>query len=293
MARLTENLHFAAAEDRALQLCAEALEMADRLGIPDALIAAQLARHAAHFHIEHVHERLEVMAELHRLARETGHSDLSGHALQWTIYAQLELGALADARETLGRLAALAQDLHEPRYDYIARTWRVTFALLDEAPEEAERLAMAAYELAPRVQGIDANAIAGAQMLYIRRAQGRLEEILPALRSLVDAIPLLWGRSALTLVLAETGRLEEARSAWETLVGGGLASIPRDMWWLVTMATLAETAHLLGDAPRAAALYSLLAPYAERSAQLVFTAHLGPVERHLGLLAATSAASDS
>ena len=51
LARLTENLHFVAAEDRALRMSDEALESARRLGDREALVAALLARHAAHLHI--------------------------------------------------------------------------------------------------------------------------------------------------------------------------------------------------------------------------------------------------
>ena len=60
-----------------------------------------------------------------------------------------------------------------------------------------------------------------------------------------------------------------------------------------------ESAELIGrtegcaylrDAARAARLYDLLAPYAERHVQLSFAAHLGSVHRYLGLLATTMSA---
>ena len=135
-----------------------------RLGDREALVAALLARHAAHLHIAHVEQRLEILAQLHALALETRHGDLSAHSLQWRIYGLLELGALDEAREAREQLAQIASEIREPRYDYISRAWKVVFALLDDEVDEAERLAFEAHALAPRVQGIDPNALVAGQL---------------------------------------------------------------------------------------------------------------------------------
>ena len=288
LARLTENLHFAAAEDRALRMSDEALESAGRLGDREALVAALLARHAAYLHIAHVEERLDILARLHELARETRHGDLTAHSLQWRIYGLLELGAVDEAREAREHLAKVAVEIREPRYDYISRAWKVVFALLDLEVDEAERLAFEAHALAPRVQGIDANALVAGQLFFVRRAQRRLGELLPVMHEFVDTNPLPAGRALLTLALAELGHPDEAVQAWEGLAGAGFSDLPRDMWWLTTVAIFAETASLLHDTKRATTLHGLLAPFAHRSVQIVFTAHLGPVQRYLALLAATS-----
>jgi DNA-binding SARP family transcriptional activator len=286
LARLTENLHFAAAEAHALELSSSALESARRLADPEAIVAALLARHAAYLHAAHVRERIEVLAELDELAADTGHRDLSAHALQWRIYALFELGDVAGAALALERLSGIAAEIREPRYDYISRAWKVAFALLNGTADDAERLAADAYALAPHVQGIDANALIAGQLFFVRRAQNRLEEIVPAIESFVATNPLATWRAGLTLALAETGRLDDARRSWDLSTRAGLEAIPRDMWWLTTTALLSEAACRLGDATRAALLYEMLSPYAGLSAQLVFTVHLGPVERYLGLLAA-------
>ena len=75
------------------------------------------------------------------------------------------------------------------------------FALLDDEVDEAERLAFEAHALAPRVQGIDPNALVAGQLFFIRRAQGRLGELLPVMHDFVETNPLPAGRALLTLAL--------------------------------------------------------------------------------------------
>jgi hypothetical protein len=61
--------------------------------------------------------------------------------------------------------------------------------------------------------------------------------------------------------------------------------VPRDWYWSLTMALLAETCAALRDARRAPSLYALLEPFADRYVQVIFTASWGSIHRHLGLLA--------
>src|SRR4029079_9805465 len=89
-----------------------------------------------------------------------------------------------------------------------------------------------------------ANAYAQA-MFNIRREQGRLVEVEPALRRFIDIYPMLqaW-RAALALLLVELGRLDEARAEFETVAADEL---PRDANWLIAVTLLAEVCGALGD----------------------------------------------
>ena len=60
------------------------------------------------------------------------------------------------------------------------------------------------------------------------------------------------------------------------------------MFWLTSLASLAETAALLGDAHGAAQLYAALEPHADRLAQWSFTGNAGSVHRLLGRTAAVA-----
>jgi tetratricopeptide (TPR) repeat protein len=121
-------------------------------------------------------------------------------------------------------------------------------------------------------------------MLYLRREQGRLAELEPAIRAFGEQYGAIPGwRAALAHVLAELGQEAEARREFEVLAADGFTGLPRDMAWLVSVTALSETCAALRDARRAAMLYELLLPYADRA--IVAVACYGAAARNLGVLA--------
>src|SRR5262249_55053401 len=75
-ARVVDRLHFADQEQRAGELSAEALAMAQRLGDPRAQLIALESRHAALMHVDHLEERLRLSEELLALAARIGEREL-------------------------------------------------------------------------------------------------------------------------------------------------------------------------------------------------------------------------
>ena len=285
LGRLAEALHFAGADARARATSAEAIDAAQALGDPEAVIAALMGRHAALLHVDHVEERLPLLRDLVILAERTGRPDLAAHGHQWTTYALFELGDLDRVRVEHRTFARVAQELHEPGYAHVALAWRSLLAQLDGDFETAERLAFEGHALAERVRGIDAVALLAAQLYFIRREQGRLEELVPAVEGFVAANEIPTWRAGLTVALASAGQTGRAEASLTTSMAQDLEDLRRDMWWLATMSLLAEGCAALGDAGRAPRLYDVLAPYAARNVQVAFAAHLGSVQRPLGLLA--------
>jgi hypothetical protein len=94
-------------------------------------------------------------------------------------------------------------------------------------------------------------------------------------------------RCCLALLYAQMGDLQAGRDEFEGLAAQEFADLPRDYVWLASTSMLAEACALLGDQRRAASLYRLLVPFAERNvtsgAAMVW---MGPVAHSLGLLAA-------
>jgi tetratricopeptide (TPR) repeat protein len=86
---------------------------------------------------------------------------------------------------------------------------------------------------------------------------------------------------------AELGREDSARQELDRLAHQAFSDIPRDALWLSSLATLCEVVAFLEDSSRAALLYELLAPYADRCVVIMGVLCLGAVSRHLGLLAMT------
>src|SRR3990170_6440846 len=87
---------------------------------------------------------------------------------------------------------------------------------------------------------------------------------------------------------SEAGREAEARAEFERWATGNFADVPRDGQWLIILSLSSWACASVGDAHRAAALYDLLLPYAERNVVgQGFTEYGGSVSRYLGLLAST------
>jgi DNA-binding SARP family transcriptional activator len=284
MARMAENLHFTAEQDYGTQLSLEAVEMARRLGEVDTLVTALMGRHVALLHVEHLDERLRLIDEVLALAQ--GHPPLSAEAHHWRLFDLCELGDVAQAHSAYAELAALARELQQPLLEHLALGWQGTFAHLAGDVEKAERLAMESFEFADRAQVNHATSSLASMLLTLRRQQGRIAELLPAMESLErgESASPAW-TAALALAQVETGAVKLGRERYEQLVGRDFAKIPRDWYWSLTTALLAEACAALRDVDRAPRLYALLEPFGDRFVQVIFTASWGSVQRYLGLLA--------
>ena len=154
---------------------------------------------------------------------------------------------------------------------------------------EGERLAQEALAIGKRLRGQDAFGVLGVQMFTLRREQGRLQELVSAVRHFVQMAPesSRW-RPGLALIYSELNLREEARAEFEAIAAHDFADIPRDGMWVTCMAYLAEVCTFLGDERRAAILYQALLPYARRNIVVGTTvACFGAACRYLGMLAAT------
>jgi tetratricopeptide (TPR) repeat protein len=286
VARLAEILHFAGDPEASLQLSCDAIGLAERLGDNETLAAALAGRHVSLLHIGHLDERLVVSDRLLRLADAAGDPEREMQALQARVFDLLCLGDLTGARQHLERLDALARELRQPLFRHFVVGWRCTFAQVEDRLEDAERLALESYELRRRLGTQDAESVLHAQMFMIRRAQGRLGELLPAVLEAIERHPALgaW-RAALPLAYLAAGDERQARLEHDRTIDG-LDAIPRDFFWLASMTLLAEASAALGATAGAERLYGELAPFATRWVQLGYAASDGPVARPLGLLAA-------
>jgi hypothetical protein len=223
-------------------------------------------------------------AEALGLCEREGDSELALQILSWRIHLLLEAPNLQAAYRAMDDFAALVARLGQPRALLHEPLNRAIRALLEGDFAGAKRLTGRGAQLAERVPGSPGELIAGAQTAYRLRWLGGLDAVVPRLRGLADALPAmpLW-RHALAVALVEGGREAEARAEYERFAAGDFDDVPRDSAWLASMCLLAELAGPLGSARHARLLYDRLEPYAGRNA--VASVVLGPVARHLGLLA--------
>jgi DNA-binding SARP family transcriptional activator/tetratricopeptide (TPR) repeat protein len=285
LARLGLELYYAGAPERRLELTAEALALARRVGDARALASALVARHYALWRPETVGDRLEVAAELRRVAEETGDPELELEGAGWTVVDLLELGDVAGADVQIAAASKLAEALHQPLYLWWTSGFHCARAQLDGDFDEAERLATETLETGRRGQAENAMHYYAQAIFNIRREQGRLGEIEDAVRQFVALYPAIpsW-RVGLAFLLTELGRMDEARELFESL---SAADLPRDANWLIGVTLLAEVCGVLRDASRAGELYALLEPYAGRNVVVGRAATCnGSASRLLGILAA-------
>ena len=284
LARLALELYYSGDPSRRLALSEEAVDLARRLGDPRTLAACLDARHYALWRPENVDERLAVAAELRKVAEQTGDPELELEGAGWTVVDLLEVGDMVGADVQIAAAAKLADALHRPLWRWWTSLLRCTRAQIMGDFATAEQLADETLEIGRHGQAENAvNAYAQA-IFNIRREQGRLAEVEPAVRRFIDLYPALvaW-RAALALLLVELDRTDEARLEFELIAA---EELPRDANWLIGVTLLAEVCGALGDGARAEGLYTLLEPYAGRNVVVGRAATCnGSASRLLGILA--------
>ena len=289
LARQAENLAAAEPAARARELANEAVEMARRIGEPAALATALMGLHAARLHVDQAPERRRLAEEALALAGELGEVETCALGRHWLLYDLAELGDLDEAWRRHGELELLAMDLQQPLYQHASLVWRSVLTGLAGRFDQAERLAWASVALAEGARAPEARTHFMAQLVALRREQGRLDELLPELERLARDEPTVgpW-QCVLPLAFLDAGDPVRARDAYDAGLAGGVSAVPRTMFWLACLASLAEAAAVVGDAEGGARLYTALEPYADRLAQWSFTGNAGSVHRLLGRTAAVA-----
>ena len=287
LARRGERLFVANHGQVAQSATQQAVEMARRVGDPDTVAETLLGRHAALLHVDHLEERLQIAHETLSLVERVGRRELAALARHWLLYDLIEAGDVETAGRVLVDLVKLSNHLHQPLYRHSALSWSAVLEHLAGRLSAAEQLAQESLTLARRAETSEADANFTAQLLPIRRDQGRLEELLPAIEALTAEERTI-GRwhAARPLVRWHAGDERGARAALAQWGEAQIRCIPRDMHWLCGLMRLSEACARVGNGAQGALLYDRLFPYADRTAQESFTECLGSVHRPLGLLAA-------
>ena len=158
--------------------------------------------------------------------------------------------------------------------------------------DEAEQAAGEALHIASQAEELDAYPLYGPQLYAIRRAQGRLDEMIEPLERAASANPgVALYRAVLLDALCSVDRLDDARAVFEPLAANRFTDFPVDNSWLTALTCCTEAAAFLEHRAGAAALAELLAPWRD---QLDFTGITcnGSVARPLGLALATAGRFD-
>jgi hypothetical protein len=246
--------------DRILLVLDEVRATADPVALADAL---SLAHHCL-LGPGDLPLRRDLAAELIRVSFRTGRRSDRLMGLMWQTVDSYA-GGDPHAGRMLGELRDQLGQRNHPAVAFIVSAIDVMLAIRAGTLDEAERLAGVCALSGASAGDIDSEWWPGAQLGVIRWFQGRLTELTPVLREVVDSPALsavdYSALSALAVATAQAGDQPEAASYLAALAGRGLDSLPRSSSWLSTVAGVTEAAYLVGDGEVARQAYGLLSPF--------------------------------
>jgi ATP/maltotriose-dependent transcriptional regulator MalT len=257
----------------------EAIAIAHRTGDPAVISRALLAKHVVCSTHDNLGERIALATEGVELARAAGDVELVWWGNAFLLWDYAELGDFERERQALAAMIDVTQRSPAPFREWGAYGQQAQVALREGRYAAAEEFATRAYGDLPVTY-------APWHLFYLRREQGRLHEIEPALKGLTTLQTIWKNRDAMHALLAVELGWDNARALFDALAAGEFRDLPVTERLLNTLTLLAEACVELGDQQRAERLYELLLPYADRpAAVLVHAIHVGAVSHYLGMLA--------
>ena len=280
LALIAQETTWSAAFERRVSLADEALALARRSGNPVVLGEVLVAWSLAVWAPSTIGRRREIAAELTALAVHLPDSIAKVWALTLPSASAIEHADLESADAVLHGATELAERLGEPTGRWSIGYFRAGRAMVTGGIDEAERLATEALEIGMSASQDDAPMFFAAQLFAIRREQGRLEELIPAIEQVVVDYPGLptW-KSALAISYAESGGLNDAKGVLDKLTARDF-DFPADVNRLVGLALSAEAAATVGDTGAAAALHALVLPFRDHIVGIGLF-WIGPVSYYL------------
>ncbi|HXY91741.1 MAG TPA: AAA family ATPase, partial [Acidimicrobiia bacterium] len=163
LAALGLEVYFTTAPERADEVSNAGVEMARRLGDDEALAYCLACRHTAIFDPDHLHDRMDVAAELVEVGARVGNPEfeLTGHVHR--ACDLLELAHVDEARVEAEICAKLVDELGQPSHRYFVLWLQSTLALIEGNFSEAEELAKESFELGLAASHPDAAVVYGTQ----------------------------------------------------------------------------------------------------------------------------------
>ena len=287
LAGLARGLSFTGEPERGSVVRTNAIALArehgDRRVLARVLIRSYWARG-----MTPLEEILAMLTEARDLAEEMGDTETQTEAMSWRVPTFVALCDLDSARDEVAAVREMAERTAQPFMNHVAEHYGSAIALCQGNLAESEAMAERSREWGRLLIGRDASGTHGIQMFGLRREQGRLAEMAPAMRILAGAVDREgpW-RPGLVAVLAELGMEREARRELDALAIQGIDGF-RTSLWTAALVYLADACAALDDEAMAAIVYPELESLAGAN---VMIGHLvacyGAADRYLGMLAAT------
>ena len=269
LARLASELAFDGPRsyDRRVALVEEAIELAHAAKDGAALDYALNTRRLMPSQAGAIESRRYADAETERTNNVPADAPVPTlDGIGWAVAGYLERGELGMLDATILSHTSLGTRMRNRECIRNAKAWEAMRAAMVGDFSRAETLAQESYALGERLEFPDAKLFFLVLMALVRSHQGRLHEIETDLRALATVyceFPIMqywmmWLDSAL-------GNTEATRRALDCLAANAFRDLPRDYTWHLAACMCATAAARLGDEARAALLYDLLLPYADRN----------------------------
>jgi DNA-binding CsgD family transcriptional regulator/tetratricopeptide (TPR) repeat protein len=282
---LARALTFAGEHEEASDVRSRSIAMARRLGDRRTLATALTRAHWAKDTIP-LEDVLEMSTEAIDLGIELGDAEIVARANRSRVLTLVELCDLDGARRELTSMRRSSEQTRQLALIKICDVFGSALALCDGRLDDAEVMAQRFLE-SNRVLGLDVSDTHSLQLFGIRREQGRLGELRPAVQLLARVGRGDWAfQPGLLALFVEVGMQDEAREELARMRADGFAGVPHD-FKIASLVYLTDACAALGDAASADLLYPELKPLSGKNAvvgQLV--ACYGAADRYLGMLAA-------
>jgi DNA-binding CsgD family transcriptional regulator/tetratricopeptide (TPR) repeat protein len=284
---LARALDMQGMQDRAEIVRANAIGLARRMGDRGGL-ATILTRSYWSRGRSSLEDILAMLREALAIGEELDDMEIQAEALSWIVPSLVAVADLASARVETARLLELAQITAQPFYLHVAEHYGAALALGDGRLEAADAMAQRSEEAGRLLTGRDASGTYGIQMFSLRREQGRLAELAPAIRVLVAGgrDRRSW-RPGFAALLAELGMEAEARHELDLIAAEGLDPF-RESLWLASLTYMTDACAAIHHQEIAELVYPALEPLGGDN---VMIGHLvvcyGAADRYLGMLAST------
>lgn len=237
---------------------------------------------------DHVEQRLSEASEIIEIGIALDHPQIELLGRRLRLVALLELGDMSAADAEIEAYAATAAPTRQPRYTWFVPLWRGMRALMEGRLVEQAAYADDAQATGTRGGSPNAAVLATVQR-WTRLAESgesaALTEHFDTHMATAGVLPV-FTVPVKAYSLAVTGQSGDA-AALLTADAAALRAAPLDSEWLPMLAQLSDVISILGGHGLADWTYDSLLPYRHRwTVEGIGAACRGPVERHLGLLAA-------
>ncbi len=262
---LVWDLHWSDRRDRARELAFEGARLAEGSGDPRLeLLSVSVANHVW-CRPEDIGRRDRAVQRELELARRLDDPEMEFLAEGHEFGRALEHGDADAAARALAAQEALGEQLRQPRFDSSVLSPKTNQAMWEGRLDDAERLRAENEALSARRSDDLAILIRAAQLVALRRFQGRLPELAPLYEAGRARFPLVSGFVAgVGLIALSQGESERALAECAPLWQGDRLSIVHDILYPVSLAAVAEIVTTAGTEAQNRSVLEALVPYSGR-----------------------------